>query len=59
MPHQCDHIVSSMVIHSDEQLPIKEDNADLEYYYDSGSIILSAGYDECAVNHPQQNQKAP
>jgi hypothetical protein len=59
MPHQRDHIVSSMVIHLDEQLPIKEGDADLEYYYDSVSIILSAGYDECAVDRPQRNQKAP
>ncbi len=59
MPHQRDHIVSSMVIHSDEQLPIKEGDADLEYYYDSVPIILSAGYDKCAVDCPRQNQKAP
>jgi hypothetical protein len=59
MPRQRDHIVSSMAIHSDEQLPIKEGNADLEYYYDSASIILSAGYDECAVDRPRRHQKAP
>jgi hypothetical protein len=47
-----------MVIHLDEQLPIK-DNADLKYYDDGVSIILSAGYDECAVDCPQRNQKAP
>jgi hypothetical protein len=45
MPHQRDHMVSSMVIHSDEQLPIEDGNADLEYDYDSVSIILSAEYD--------------
>jgi hypothetical protein len=59
MPCQRDHIVSSMAIHLDEQLPIEEGNADLKYYYDSVSIILSARYDECAVDHPRRHQKAP
>jgi hypothetical protein len=48
-----------MVIHLDEQLPITEGDANLEYYYDSVSIILSAGYDKCTVDCPQRNQKAP
>jgi hypothetical protein len=52
MTHQRDHIVSSIVIHLDEQLPIKKGNADLENYYDSESIILSAGYVECAADRP-------
>jgi hypothetical protein len=52
MPCQRDHIVLSMVIHLDEQLPIKEGNANLEYFYDSVSIVLSAGYDECAIDCP-------
>jgi hypothetical protein len=42
MPHWRGHIVFAMVIHWDEQLPIKEGSASLEYYYDSVSIILSA-----------------
>jgi hypothetical protein len=45
MPHQHAHIVSSMVIYLDEQLPIEEGNADLKYDYDSVSIILSAEND--------------
>jgi hypothetical protein len=57
MPCQRDHIVSSMVIHLDEQLPIEESNANLDYYYDSVSIILSAGNDKCAVDRPRRHEK--
>jgi hypothetical protein len=48
-----------MVIHSDEQLPIKEGSAELKYYYEIVSIILSAEPDQGSDDCRRLNQKSP